>query len=56
MSDDGWHKQAIREASLLSYEAVSEGDKIKIKNYGAMDREEFLKWLDQARYVAGHDE
>lgn len=55
MSDDDWHPQAIREANLLSYEAVSDGDKIKIPHYDAMDRKEFLSWLEQARYVAGHD-
>ena len=50
--DDGWHAQAIREANLLSYEASSDGDKIKVEGYGPMTREEFTQWLEQAKYLA----
>lgn len=55
MSDDGWHAQAIREANLLSYEATPDGDKIRVEGYGAMTREEFVRWLNQAKYLAGCD-
>lgn len=53
MADDGWHTQAIREANLLSYEAIPDGDNIKIEGYGSMDMKEFRLWLDQAKYIAG---
>lgn len=53
MSDDGWHAQAIREASLLSYQAHSDGEKIKVEGYSPMDKLEFRGWLEQAKYLAG---
>lgn len=53
MANDGWHKQAIREANLLSYEAKPDGDNIKVEGYGAMDMKEFRTWLEQAKYIAG---